>query len=445
MAGLTRRTLEAAKPGKWLSDEWAKGGGAFIARREGDSLLFYFRYTRPDGGRDIFPLGAWEGMGGPLSLEAARRRARELSARYRAGDRDLRAVLHAEEREAQRGRADAARALEEATIRQQATLGVLLDAYVADLRRKGKGSADEVAGTIRRHVTEPWPKLAAKPANDVTTDDLLAIVARVVEGGKLRQAAKLRSHLQAAYNTGIKARQSATAGADLRALKVTSNPARDLATVEGGSATKDRALSVSELRAYWRRIRALPDQEGAALRFHLLTGGQRVAQLARAVVRDIDHDAQAVRLWDGKGRRANARAHVVPLIAEAQAAMDAMAPARAGDFLFTVTAGQSGIHPTNLRDRLVPVVDAMEAAGELPGGRFTLGDLRRTVETRLAAAGVSKDIRGRVQSHGLGGVQDRHYDRHDYLPEIRAALDTLFQIAAGEGADVIPLQRRRPA
>ena len=31
--------------------------------------------------------------------------------------------------------------------------------------------------------------------------------------------------------------------------------------------------------------------------------------------------------------------------------------------------------------------------------------------------GVSKDIRGQLLSHGLGGVQDAHYDRHSYLNE----------------------------
>ena len=48
---------------------------------------------------------------------------------------------------------------------------------------------------------------------------------------------------------------------------------------------------------------------------------------------------------------------------------------------------------------------------------FQLRDLRRTCETMLAGLGVSSDIRAQLQSHGLGGVQNRHYDRHDYAPE----------------------------
>ena len=56
---------------------------------------------------------------------------------------------------------------------------------------------------------------------------------------------------------------------------------------------------------------------------------------------------------------------------------------------------------------------------------FQLRDLRRTLETLLASLGVNRDVRGQVQSHGLGGVQNRHYDRHEYWDEKRAALTLL--------------------
>ena len=50
-------------------------------------------------------------------------------------------------------------------------------------------------------------------------------------------------------------------------------------------------------------------------------------------------------------------------------------------------------------------------------------DLRRTCETMLAAMGVSSDVRAHLQSHGLGVVQTRHYDRHSYMDEKRKALE----------------------
>ena len=49
-------------------------------------------------------------------------------------------------------------------------------------------------------------------------------------------------------------------------------------------------------------------------------------------------------------------------------------------------------------------------------------DLRRTVETRLAALGVAKDIRDRCLNHAASDVGSRHYDRRSHLPEKRDAL-----------------------
>jgi hypothetical protein len=57
------------------------------------------------------------------------------------------------------------------------------------------------------------------------------------------------------------------------------------------------------------------------------------------------------------------------------------------------------------------------------------------VETLLARAKISEGHRGRLQSHGISGVQNRHYDGHDYMGEKRHALETLFNLlkAAPEG------------
>ena len=53
---------------------------------------------------------------------------------------------------------------------------------------------------------------------------------------------------------------------------------------------------------------------------------------------------------------------------------------------------------------------------------FDLRDIRRTVETMLAGLGISRDVRAQLLSHGLSGVQNQHYDRHQYMDEKREAL-----------------------
>src|SRR3546814_18083501 len=115
----------------------------------------------------------------------------------------------------------------------------------------------------------------------------------------------------------------------------------DLGVIKGNTTPGERNLSIAELRAYWRRISAKGFRYGPLLQFHLLTGAQRQAMLARATGADVDEDAKSFRLLDYKGRRANPRPHDVPLIPAAMEALAAMRTPQAGPYLFTVTDGET--------------------------------------------------------------------------------------------------------
>ena len=49
-------------------------------------------------------------------------------------------------------------------------------------------------------------------------------------------------------------------------------------------------------------------------------------------------------------------------------------------------------------------------------------DLRRTWKTLAGQAGLSKEIRDRLQNHTLQDVSSKSYDRWNYMPEKRAAM-----------------------
>jgi len=417
---LTTRGVAALEPGKWAADPAARGAGRLqVIRLNSGGLAWYFRYTRSDGKRDALPLGT------DLTLAEARGLAAQLSRRYQSGERDLRDSLEAEQRVAERSRRemDAAEALQKKLA--SATLGVLLTAYGDQLERAGKESAPEVRKALVRHVEKPWPQLWSKPASQIETEDLLQVVAKLVHDGKLREAAKVRSYLRAAYASAIAARHDPAALPRLRELKLSTNPARDLATIEGNTQSGERHLSLAELRCYWRHISEPGFYYGPLLRFHLLTGAQRIAQLSRAISADYDAHAKVMRLYDKKGRRKKPREHDVPLIAEAIEAMKEMGN---GPYLLTLTQGATPAGISGMGDALDAVNETMGKAQELPGGRFTARDLRRTVETRLSAEGVSLEDRSHLQSHGLSGVQNRHYDKHKRINEARAALEKLRRL-----------------
>jgi len=316
------------------------------------------------------------------------------------------------------------------------TLGTLCAAYVEQLRRDGKSSARAVETCLQRNIEKAFPDYWNTPADDVDLDNFLNIVATLTDAGKKRQAAKLRSYLRAAYSAAIRARTDATATKSMRAFKLKHNPVSELAPIAGNIQAREHVLSLPELRLYYQRISALRSPDGSVLKFHLLTGGQRLEQLFRLTSNDLDGDM--VTLRDSKGRRQTPRAHVVPLLPEAQTALDAIG---GGPYLISFDGGETQATDAAFRGRFKAVCSAMLESKEVKEP-FTPGDVRRTVETRLAAAGVTSDVLAQLLSHGLGGVQQRHYQRHEYRAEKLEALTTLRTLLTDPSGDVVPMKRR---
>jgi len=422
---MTALSIKNLKPDESASDPSPRGAGVLQARKlSNGSVAFYFRYTNSKGVRDRLSVGL------DSTLQEARKRAAVLSRRYQDGDRDLRDALVAEALEVKREVEAAEARLESQRAKLAATLGALVHAYCDFLEARKKVSAPKVRQALLKHVRDASPALWSKPAIDLDVEDLAFLIRPLVHKGRLREAAKIRSYLQAAYASAVSARQGINGSQSLRELQISRNPAKDLATVESAGTMRQRALSESELRAYWQVISAMPNPGGALLRFHLLTGCQRIEQLARVETTDVDADRPSMKIYDAKGRRKAPRSHEVPLIPAAIKAMEDM-DVCLGTFVASIDHGTSGAAYASYRHRLKEVTRILLEKGKLPGGVFAVGDLRRTVETRLAAVGVSGEVRAQLQSHGLGGVQARHYDRHEYFSEKLGALEKLFRIIVG--------------
>jgi hypothetical protein len=420
--------LSKMADGEWLSDIAHRGTGVLQFRKQRGVVRAYVRYTRPDGTRDRIPLGPWDPKGkAGRTLAQLKVDFRKWSARYQAGEHNLRAAQEERDRAAEQARREAEEAARE---KSSQTLGALCEAYADQLRHDRKVSHAEVRKRLQRHVRDKHPKLWATPAVDAMPEQVIEVMRALVDRGKARTANLIRSYLRSAYRTAINARLSPKSRPALLAFNIKSNPVRDIAMAEDTGGVRDRVLSVAELRAYWTALKEFAGPAGAALRFHLMTGGQRFAQLRRAMTKDIDHDAHAIRLLDGKGRRRKPRTHWVPLVEPAEDAMAAMCPVRLGPYLFTLTRGQTPADRAALSRALKQIAGGLVADGRA-SALFSLGDVRRTVETVLSGAGISEEWRAHLQSHGLSGVQARHYDRHSYAPEKREAIETLRRIIEG--------------
>lgn len=298
------------------------------------------------------------------------------------------------------------------------TVRALCELYVKHQEGKGKESAGDAENLFKNHVLTS--EFADLPAREFTAKQATALLRRVVEQGKLRTAAKVRAYLRAAYALAQGADTNAEAPAAALLFNVETNPIASTGALSAGNKTRDVVLAETELGAAMRllaqRRAAAYDDALAAIELSVVLGGQRLAQVLRIAPADVDADAWTVTLWDGKGRRQTARRHVLPVPKGAQALVkDILAHRRGDGWVFGDKSAATT--PDTVARKGGELLQ--EAAGRAVQPR----DLRRTAETLMAGMGISKDLRAQLQSHGLGGVQDRHYDRHDYLAEKRKALE----------------------
>ena len=155
-------------------------------------------------------------------------------------------------------------------------------------------------------------------------------------------------------------------------------------------------------------------------------GGQRPTQVLRLTPQQVDVSGATLTLLDPKGRNrhANPRRHVLPIHEHLMPVIRGrLAQTEGVESPLFSTHGRVPLRKETVALLVADIAKAMQAAGELERGPFSMRDLRRTAETHMAALAISSDIRAQIQSHGLGGIQARHYDRHDYMPEKRAALE----------------------
>ena len=412
------------------------------------SRAFVLRYLLPDGGDRIMTIGTWP----TWSLAAARDEANTQRRRIEKGTDPLEAAKAEREAEA----LAKAQAEEEKRQREQFTLTDLCRAYVTHLEATDKArSGAAAASAFKCHLTEveELAHIAATPAREIQPADIALIVRRVMEQGKTRTAGILRSYLLAAFNAAKKAPFDARLPAALISFAITSNPAEPVATIP--VVRGERTLTADEVTAYLKMLGDdLPD---LALRLALYAGGQRIAQLLRARLRDWDPEAKTLLLYDGKGRRQQPRPHLLPL-GEIAAGIVATLASRAIER--TTQAAKRGhrdpdpnpslfVSRGRVMDLGAPGRRVAEIVAELNCPPFDVADLRRTAETMLAGLGISRDHRAVLLSHGLSGVQQAHYDRHDYLEEKRRALvlweDHLTRLLTGKPANVVPIAKREAA
>ena len=179
----------------------------------------------------------------------------------------------------------------------------------------------------------------------------------------------------------------------------------------GQEVQRERVLTDDETRAFWTALRGAPLDRAIKL---LLLLGQRRTEVASAGTNELQHST-----WHIPGERTkNSLPHIVPLTPLAR----------------ELFGSGNAIHPSMLSHRVQDIVRDLAIVD------FRLHDLRHCAATGMAALGVPRDIRERVQNQITGRRQSigARYDQHEYSVEKRRALvlwqDRLLEIVEGRPA-----------
>lgn len=444
------KSLSNIEPGKFITLEKVHPSGTLQARKLANGLVtFYWRCTMQ--GRDFRePIGAYDPKCPPLSLEpsasgysrrAASIKAAEIATLHKQNLSigGLAGLRERQEREAEKAEA-ANLAAQEAERRQvearsKFTLESLLRDYCLYLQNLGRQSHTDALSIFKNHVFDAYPTTSAKPASEVTTEEIADMMRKLIEAGKDRTANKLRSYVRAAYQVAKAAKSKPSIPLAFKGYNINSNPAAETSPDESANRPDKHPLSLDELRTYWGVLQTMEGMPGVALRIHLLAGGQRVAQLVRLLDEKVAEDCFTI--FDGKGRPGKPpRAHPIPITKALKKELEACAGN--APYRLSTDGGKTHISPGNLGKW------ATEAVGkQIPD--FLLKRVRSGVETALAAAKVPKDYRGRLQSHGITGVQATHYDNYDYLDEKREGMELLFRLLTQPTGKVVQFPRKKTA
>ncbi len=175
---------------------------------------------------------------------------------------------------------------------------------------------------------------------------------------------------------------------------------------------RDRVLNKDEIRAIWPVAEA-GGVFGGILRFALLTA-QRRAKIADLRWDDIEDGVWTIRTE--KKEKGNADMLILP--EAALAVVEEQTRVVGNPHVF---AGRKGGH---FKGFSAPKRAFDKKVGTLPGGGWTIHDLRRTARSLMSEAKVRPDIAERVMGHAIKGVAGV-YDRHEYLEEKGEALRRL--------------------
>ena len=293
---------------------------------------------------------------------------------------------------------------------KEATLGALFDHYLAHLA--GRRSHRAIKCTLDAAL-----KYLGKDrlAASVTTGEFSEYFGTVHARGSICSAAAARGYIHAAFQRAIKGEHDYTKRGAVKSWGIAFNPVSLIPSDRAAVRARNRHLAPTEWIRFFRWLESKDESRklAPAVRLNMLTG-QRIVEIV--LLLDQQYDRSNVMLdWE---KTKNGNPHSIPLPRQAASVLDELVAEKDGRFFPGNYDANMNVVYTTISDL---IREFREKNRDIP--HFIARDIRRTWKTLAGAAGISKEMRDRLQNHARGDVASKHYDRWEALPEKRAAME----------------------
>jgi integrase len=382
---LTELGLRKAKPSS-KPKKFSDGGGLFLLLHPSGSKYWRMKY-RFIGKEKLLAFGVWP----EVSLTEARKKRNEAKQLLKSGKDPSAANKNLKVSQ---------------KVAQSNTFGSVTEEWLEIKQKEWKSPYfDDVKRSIEIHLL---PDLGQRPIEDITSSEILSVLKKIEEQGKLEVASRSRQKCGAIFTY-----------ANLRQL-CTSNPVSNLkGALASPKKKKFNSLSPKDLPQF---LVKLEEYDGAiitklALRFVLLTFARTIEiRFANWNEFDLEDEEPIWRIPEEKMKMG--REHVVPLSSQALVVLKEVRRFTQGDkYVF---------HQLNNPNKPMSentMLYAMYRMGY--HSRATVHGLRATMSTLLNEKGHNPDVIEHLLSHQDSNKVRAAYNRAEYLSERRITLQWL--------------------
>ena len=190
---------------------------------------------------------------------------------------------------------------------------------MASLEQRGSTGARNVRNLLSCYCLEPFPVIAEKKAREVTTDDLVAVIRRMIDLGITTTCNRVRSFLHAAFEYGMKADNDPFLQSKHgKRFSIPFNPVASIPRQAHFESIRERRLSDGEIKMMWLKFGEVGVAERSPvyallLKLCLVCYGNRPQQLVRCRWADYDEHNRCLTFIDVKGKNARPKRRVIPL------------------------------------------------------------------------------------------------------------------------------------